>query len=146
MTTNNNIERLLKAQPPTQHREFGTGMQAIDGISDASLGFDHSGMKADDRTFAIRSDVMKIILMDNNDFEEWYDNRKKVTVELLEKYDLVGDIPALNYGRESQKNTLNCHNSINSMISTLKEGLKYLDGIKRVRNEYRSDYGISDPK
>ncbi len=83
---------------------------------------------------AIRSDVEKILNFDDKTFSKWYTERKESAERLLRDYEMFGSIPNLSYGSEDAR--LNMRDSSSVMvghISSLREGLDYLEIIKELR-------------
>ncbi len=85
---------------------------------------------------ALRSDIEKIIGLNDQDFLKWFSERKIAAQTMLKNYELIGEIPHLSYAYEGHGlETLSSNIHINDMIQVLKKGIEYLDVIKQVRDE-----------
>lgn len=88
------------------------------------------------KSLPIRSDVLEILELSEGDFNEWYNERRGMAQILLKQFELVGSVPHLRYSSEGQKITMGGCGTIRDAIGNLKETIKYLDEIKRVRPLY----------
>jgi len=64
-----------------------------------------------------------------------YHTRKSTIERLLNDYNLIASVPDLRYAGEEQKLGLNSYSRLSEMIKVLNSGLKYLDIIKKVRED-----------
>jgi hypothetical protein len=85
----------------------------------------------------IRSDIEKILGLNDEDFTKWFSDRKITALRLLKEYEIIGTIPSLNYGFEDQQYNMTAMTHLNDTIGVLKESIEYLDVIKQVRDEYK---------
>ena len=83
----------------------------------------------------IRSDVEKILEMDGIAFDSWYRKKESAVLNLLNPIRIAATIPDLRYGAEYQQYNLDVNSNIDTLHKTLEEGLKYLEVIKKVREE-----------
>ena len=85
----------------------------------------------------IRSDIEKILKLNDEDFTKWFSERKITAQRLLKEYEIIGTIPCLTYGFEDMQYNMSAIAYFNNTIKNLKEGIEYLDIIKQVRDEQR---------
>jgi hypothetical protein len=85
----------------------------------------------------IRSDVVKLITLDDDNFTKWYNKRKNATERLLKDYEIFSSIPNLNY--EEGNDDMTANTSVKEHLTTLKEGLEHLKLIRQIREKYKSD-------
>ncbi len=85
----------------------------------------------------IRSDIEKILKLNDEEFNTWFAERRIAALNLLNNYELIGSIPSLRYSSEEQQNGLKSNSMINGPINVLKDGIEYLGVIRQVRNEYK---------
>ncbi len=111
-----------------KHPEWSEKYPAIDGIAGR---YDNLTIKP------IRSDIEKILNLNDLHFGDWYNERKNATEKLLKQYEVVASIPDLVHAFEERKFGLEGSAFICTPIKVLKEGLDYLEKIKEVREEYR---------
>ena len=109
-----------------ENKDWSEKYKALDGIP----------IKEDfpvitDPSDPIRSDLVKILNLSQNEFEKWYYARFDVTTELFEQYKLFESIPNLYYHSESQKYTMGAFTHVKTHLETLSTGLEYLDIIKQ---------------
>lgn len=123
-----------------QHPEWSEKYPAIDGIkrSPSFSRYDET-VEADIYTSdkaPIRSDIEKILLMNSSDFNKWLSQRREATEEMIEKYKLFSSIPNLRY--DSGTEDMSAYSHVRGHLSTLEEGLDYLEKIKQLYAEIHS--------
>ena len=111
-----------------KHPEWSEKYPAIDGITKGG-GVDFQK--------PIRSDIEKILKLDDEKFNNWFAERRIAALKLLNDYELIGSIPDLGSPFETYKNNLSVKSNIGYFIKTLKDGLDYLEKIREVREEYK---------
>lgn len=116
------------------HPEWTREYPAIDGIVKTMRPIGDYFLPAEN---AIRSDIEKILKMDDTNFNSWYNSHKETAEKLLKLYSHFAEIPDLRYAGEEQKLGMDANAYIDSPINCFKEGLNYLEKIKEVRNEYK---------
>ena len=79
----------------------------------------------------VRSDLVKILNLSQNEFDNWFNPRYIATEKLFEQYKLFESIPNLYYHSESQKYTMGAFTHVKTHLETLSTGLEYLDIIKQ---------------
>jgi hypothetical protein len=114
-----------------KHPEWKDKYCAVDGIEKKD-GF--SSRCIGDKK-AVRSDIEKILNLNDEEFTKWFSDRKIAAQRLLKDYEIISDIPFLAYGCEGLKNNLGVNNYIRGPIDILKKGIEYLDILKQVRDE-----------
>ena len=128
-----------------QHPEFSEKYPAIDGIEKDTKReidslrkqFPESDIPYKEPEKAIRSDIEKILALNDEEFHKWFSERKITAQKLLNNYELVGSIPDLIYASEDQKNGLTANVYLGEPIKILKKGIEYLEVIKKVRDEQK---------
>jgi hypothetical protein len=116
-----------------EHPEWIEKYPAIDGISSGKSG-------NEDYKRPIRSDIESLLSMPNKEFDIWYQERKEVTTDLLNKYETLGSIPALSYEFERHRGyNLEVFTHLRNHIEMLKRGLEYLEKIRIIRDEIKKD-------
>jgi hypothetical protein len=83
----------------------------------------------------IRPDIEKIVSQSDMDFQKWYSERREATERILRDYELFSSIPHLAY--ETDERDMKAITAVRNQIDALKEGLEYLDTIRKVRDGYR---------
>ena len=83
----------------------------------------------------IRPDIEKIVLQSDADFQTWYSERREATERILRDYELFSSIPHLAY--ETGEHDMRAITAVRNQIDTLKDGLEYLDAIRKIRDGYR---------
>jgi hypothetical protein len=115
------------------HAEYSEKYPAIDGIAKPER---PTGNYVRPAEKAIRSDIEKILEMDDANFKLWFIQREEATHNLLHQYQLFVSIPDIRYGSEKQKLGMDANTVISTTIGTLKEGIEYLGIISKIREEY----------
>lgn len=116
-----------------QHPEYTSKYPAIDGITKEKRG---SGRIYYPAEKAVRPDIEAVLEMDEAQFNNWYIPKKDTTERLLEHYEIFASIPNLAYGGEKPLK-MNAITAVDLQIKAFKEGLEYLEIIKKVREESR---------
>lgn len=117
-----------------EHLKWTEKYPAIDGIAKSRRLSGDYWRPAEN---AIRSDIEKILEMNDTNFNSWYTSHKETAEKLLNLYSHFAEIPNLIYGSEEQKLGMDANTHISSPIGCFKEGLDYLEMIKKVREEYK---------
>lgn len=86
---------------------------------------------------AIRSDIEKILEMDDIAFDSWYRSRKNSVLGLLNQFKMLITIPDLRYASEESKHGLDANTYVSGLHKILKEGLEYVEVIKKVRDNQK---------
>ena len=115
-----------------QYSKYSRKYPAIDGIAKDK---DYSIGHRDEN--AIRSDIEKILNFSDAEFNNWYSDRRFIAERLLKDYKVIASIPDLRYPNEDQQMGLDAYSGLGGMIEILKEGLDYLDIIKKVRADQK---------
>ena len=126
-----------------KHPEWSDKYPAVDGIEYNTtkemeeLKKKYSGEFFGDNRFKrpIRSDIEKILSLNDEDFLKWFSDRKNIAQRLLKEYEVIATIPCLTYGFEDQQYDMRDSTHLNSTIGVLKNSIEYLDIIKQVRDE-----------
>ena len=125
-----------------QHPEWSSNYPAIDGIAKSPQNFDKSD-RGDiiytPEQKPIRSDIEKILLMNSSDFIGWLSQRREATKAMLKQYELFASIPNLNYSSEEQKLDMTAFTHVKSHLSSLNEGLDYLEKIEQLYHEIHKE-------
>ncbi len=131
--------------PIKAHPEWKLKYPAVDGFKDDTkeemekLERKHSGEFFGEPRIKnpIRSDIEKILKLDDVNFTKWFSDRKITALRLLKEYETLGTIPCLVYGFEDQQYDMTSNTSLKDTIGVLRESIEYLDIIKQVRDEYK---------
>ncbi len=115
-----------------KHPEWTEKYPAVDGIAKSARY--HKEIEK-----PIRSDIEKILKLNDLNFSDWYNKRKDATENMLKQYEIIASNPALCYGSEEKKFGLESSAFISTPIKVLKEGLDYLEKIREVREEYKKE-------
>lgn len=122
-----------------EHPEWSDKYPAVDGISKEAKNRSRFTKIYRGPKKPIRSDLLKILKLNDEKFTKWYSERKIAALGVLKIYELIGSIPNLivGYEEDKERSYLSSSESIKEIIDTTKNGIDYLDRIKQVRNEYK---------
>ncbi len=131
--------------PIKEHPEWRQKYSAVDGFKDSTeeaienLQRKHPGESFGEPRIKnpIRSDIEKILQLNDGNFTKWFADRKIAAQKLLKQYEIIGTIPSLNYGFEDHQYDMTSNTCLKDTIDVLKESIEYLDIIKQVRDEYK---------
>lgn len=131
----------MRIKQMKQYPEFSKDYPAIDGIAKGERPPKEEREKIEGGADylppenAIRSDVRKILDMDGGSFDSWYRSRSSSVRHLLNSLEIIITIPDLRYASEDSSHNLDANPALDNLYETLKRGLKYVEIIKKVREE-----------
>jgi len=77
----------------------------------------------------VREDIRRILRMPKEEFDEWYEKRRKLALRLRDEFKLLAEIPCMQY---SYATNFGAYATVSAMLEMLEEVIESLGKIKEI--------------